>query len=50
VSVALTVTDLSVGYGGLVANDRVSLEVRAGQVVGLIGPNGAGKSTFVDAV
>jgi branched-chain amino acid transport system ATP-binding protein len=48
--VALTVRDLTVGYGGLVANDRVSLEVRAGQVVGLIGPNGAGKSTFVDAV
>ena len=49
-SVALEVTDLTVGYGGLLANDRVSLEVRAGQVVGLIGPNGAGKSTFVDAV
>ena len=49
-SVALSVTDLTVGYGGLVANDSVSLEVRAGQVVGLIGPNGAGKSTFVDAV
>jgi ABC-type branched-subunit amino acid transport system ATPase component len=49
-TVALSVRDLTVGYGGLVANDRVSLEVRAGQVVGLIGPNGAGKSTFVDAV
>ena len=48
-SVALSVTDLTVGYGGLVANDHVSLEVRSGQVVGLIGPNGAGKSTFVDA-
>jgi ABC-type branched-subunit amino acid transport system ATPase component len=49
-TVSLRVRDLTVGYGGLVANDRVSLEVRAGQVVGLIGPNGAGKSTFVDAV
>jgi branched-chain amino acid transport system ATP-binding protein len=49
-SVALSVRELTVGYGGLVANDHVSLEVRAGQVVGLIGPNGAGKSTFVDAV
>jgi len=49
-SVALAVTDLTVAYGGLVANDHVSLEVRHGQVVGLIGPNGAGKSTFVDAV
>jgi branched-chain amino acid transport system ATP-binding protein len=48
--VGLSVTDLSVGYGGLVANDRVSIDVRPGHVVGLIGPNGAGKSTFVDAV
>ncbi len=47
---ALTVRDLSVAFGGLRANDCVSLDVRAGQVVGLIGPNGAGKSTFVDAV
>ncbi len=46
----LVVDDLTVCYGGLVANERVSLEVRPGQVVGLIGPNGAGKSTFVDAV
>jgi branched-chain amino acid transport system ATP-binding protein len=46
----LSVDGLTVGYGGLVANDRVSLDVRPGQVVGLIGPNGAGKSTFVDAV
>jgi branched-chain amino acid transport system ATP-binding protein len=48
--VALSVSGLTVAYGGLVANKDVSLEVRAGQVVGLIGPNGAGKSTFVDAV
>jgi ABC-type branched-subunit amino acid transport system ATPase component len=48
--VALSVRDLTVAYGGLVANDRVSIDVGAGQVVGLIGPNGAGKSTFVDAV
>jgi branched-chain amino acid transport system ATP-binding protein len=50
VSVRLSVTDVTVEYGGLVANDHVSLEVRSGQVVGLIGPNGAGKSSFVDAV
>jgi ABC-type cobalamin/Fe3+-siderophores transport system ATPase subunit len=44
------VTDLSVVYGALVANDRVSLSVAPGRVIGLIGPNGAGKSTFVDAL
>ncbi|GAB2872553.1 ABC transporter ATP-binding protein [Nocardioides pacificus] len=46
----LTTTDLSVHYGGVVANDHVSIDVHAGEIVGLIGPNGAGKTTFVDAV
>ncbi|WP_181311169.1 ABC transporter ATP-binding protein [Nocardioides campestrisoli] len=41
---------LTVRYGGVIANDAVSLRVHAGEVVGLIGPNGAGKTTFVDAV
>lgn len=42
--------DLTVRYGGLVANDSVTIDVEPGKVVGLIGPNGAGKTTFVDAV
>ena len=36
--------------GDVFANDRLSIEVRPGEVYGLLGPNGAGKTTFVKQV
>lgn len=44
---ALEVKDLVRKYGGLVAVDRLSLQVKQGEVFGLLGPNGAGKTTSI---
>jgi len=48
--VPLKATDISVSFGGVKANDRVSIEVRRHEIVGLIGTNGAGKTTLMNAI
>jgi ABC-type branched-subunit amino acid transport system ATPase component/MFS family permease len=46
----LEVADVTKSFGGIVAVDHVSFELREGEVVGLIGPNGAGKTTLLDLI
>jgi branched-chain amino acid transport system ATP-binding protein len=46
----LTVEKLCIRYGGIVALNEVSIEVKQGETVLLIGSNGAGKSSLIQSV
>ncbi|HYZ91805.1 MAG TPA: MFS transporter [Actinomycetota bacterium] len=48
--VILSVRDVSVSFGGIVAVSDVGFDVYRGQILGLIGPNGAGKTTLFDVI
>jgi len=37
-------------FGGLLALNRVNLEFREDEILGIIGPNGAGKTTFINVI
>ena len=43
----IEVSNLTKRFGDFVAVDRVSFEVRAGEIVGYLGPNGSGKTTTI---
>lgn len=46
----LELADVTKSFGGILANDRVSLRVEPGSIVGLIGPNGSGKTSLFNAI
>ena len=46
----LVVNDVTKKFGGMIALNNLSLEVRQGEILGIIGPNGAGKSTMFNVI
>jgi branched-chain amino acid transport system ATP-binding protein len=50
VAIELAVDNLSIRFGGLLAVEAMTFEVREGEVLSLIGPNGAGKTSAFNAI
>ena len=48
--VVLAVKDVSFRYGSQVVLDKVSFQLRKGEMLGLVGPNGSGKSTLLKVI
>ena len=46
----LSVENVTHRFAGVTANDRVSLAMEPGEILGLIGPNGAGKTTLFNII
>lgn len=46
----IEVRNVSKAFGGVIANDSISIDVPEGQITGLIGPNGSGKTTLFNSV
>lgn len=46
----LTIRDLTFSYNKIPTLDRIGLEVREGDILGIVGPNGSGKTTLIKCV
>jgi branched-chain amino acid transport system ATP-binding protein len=46
----LQLNKVTIKFGGLIAVNEVSTEIKSGQIFGLIGPNGAGKTTLFNII
>jgi branched-chain amino acid transport system ATP-binding protein len=46
----LKVENLTRNFGGLAALQKVNMEFRENEILGIIGPNGAGKTTFINVI
>ncbi|MDP6080135.1 MAG: ABC transporter ATP-binding protein [Arenicellales bacterium] len=49
-TVALSIRNVTKNFGGLVAVDNMSFDIKEREVVGLIGPNGSGKTTMLNLI
>lgn len=46
----IEISDVSKAFGGVIANQEISLDVPEGRITGLIGPNGSGKTTLFNSI
>lgn len=46
----LVLSDICKNFGGVIAANKICLEIHGGEVLGLIGPNGAGKTTLINLI
>ncbi len=49
-SALIEVRDVSKSFGGVQANNKISMDVAEGKITGLIGPNGSGKTTLFNSI